>query len=64
MRTLWLLSAAHAVNHAQAAILPLVYIAITKEFGVGVAAIAFLAAAGNIASGLVQLSYGALTRFV
>lgn len=64
MRTLWLLGAAHAVNHAQAAVLPLVYLAIIGEFGVGVAAIAFLAAAGNVASGLVQLAYGALTRFV
>jgi FSR family fosmidomycin resistance protein-like MFS transporter len=62
MRTLWLLSAAHAVNHAQAAVMPLVYLAVIGEFGVGVAGIAFLAAAGNIASGLVQLAYGALTR--
>jgi MFS family permease len=62
MRSLWLLSAAHAVNHAQAAVTPLVYLAVIGEFGVGVAAIAFLAAAGNIASGLVQLAYGALTR--
>jgi FSR family fosmidomycin resistance protein-like MFS transporter len=63
MRTLWLLSAAHAVNHAQAAVLPLVYLALIGEFGVGVAAIAFLAALGNISSGLVQLSYSGLTRF-
>jgi MFS transporter, FSR family, fosmidomycin resistance protein len=63
MRTLWLLSGAHAVNHAQAALLPLVYLAIMDEFGVGVAAIAFLAAAGNVLSGFVQLTYGALTRW-
>jgi FSR family fosmidomycin resistance protein-like MFS transporter len=63
-RTLWLLSAAHAVNHAQAALLPLVYVAITLEFGVSVAAIAFLVAAGNVCSGLIQLTYGAVTRFV
>jgi len=63
MRTLWLLSAAHAVNHAQAVLLPLVYLAIIGEFGVGVAAIAFLAAAGNVGSGLVQLAYGAITRY-
>jgi MFS family permease len=63
MVTLWLLSAAHAVNHAQAAVLPLVYIAIVDEFKIkDVAAIAFLAAAGNILSGLVQLSYSGLTR--
>lgn len=64
MRTLWLLSAAHAANHAQAALLPLVYLKIIDEFGVTVGAIAFLAAAGNVASGLIQLSYGAVTRFV
>lgn len=63
-RTLWLLGAAHAVNHAQAALLPLVYIAIISEFHVSVAAIAFLTAIGNAASGLIQLSYAAVTRFV
>jgi MFS transporter, FSR family, fosmidomycin resistance protein len=64
MRTLWLLSAAHAVNHAQAVVLPLVYVAMVRqsEFGMDVAAIAFLAAAGNIASGFVQLSYSGVTR--
>jgi MFS transporter, FSR family, fosmidomycin resistance protein len=62
MRTLWLLSAAHAVNHAQAALLPLVYLAIIVEFGVGPAAVAYLAAAGNLSAGLLQVSYGALTR--
>ncbi len=64
LRTLWLLSAAHAVNHAQAALLPLVYLAIIPEFNVSVAAIAFLAAAGNLTSGFFQLSYAALTRAV
>jgi MFS transporter, FSR family, fosmidomycin resistance protein len=64
MRTLSLLSAAHAVNHAQAALLPLVYLAIIDEFRVGVAAIAFLAAAGNILAGSIQLAYGALTRLM
>jgi FSR family fosmidomycin resistance protein-like MFS transporter len=64
MRTLWLLSAAHAVNHAQAAVLPLVYLAVIAEFRIDVAQIAFLAAAGNVASGLVQLGYSGLTRVV
>ena len=62
--SLWLLSFAHAVNHAQAALLPLVYIAIITEFGVSVAAIAFLTAFGSICSGLIQLSYAAVTRVV
>jgi MFS family permease len=63
-RTLWLLSIAHAVNHAQAVLLPLVYLRIIVEFGVRVETIAFLAAFGSAASGLVQLSYAKLTRLL
>jgi FSR family fosmidomycin resistance protein-like MFS transporter len=63
-RTLWLLSAAHAVNHAQAALLPLVYLAIIPEFGISAAAIALLVAVGNISSGLIQFTYAGLTRSV
>jgi FSR family fosmidomycin resistance protein-like MFS transporter len=63
-RTLWLLSLAHAVNHAQAALLPLIYLAIIPEFHVDAAAIALLVAAGNISSGMVQFTYSGLTRFV
>ena len=62
--TLWLLSIAHAVNHAQAVLLPLVYIRIIAEFGVTADTIALLAAAGAFASGLVQLSYAKLTRMI
>ena len=63
-RSLWLLSIAHAVNHAQAVILPLIYLRITDEFRVGVDTVAFLAAAGAFASGIVQLSFASLTRLV
>jgi MFS family permease len=63
-RTLWLLSIAHAVNHAQAVLLPLVYVRIIAEFGVTSATIAWLAGAGALASGLVQLSYAKLTRVI
>jgi len=63
-RTLWLLAIAHAVNHAQAVILPLIFLKIIDEFGVGVQAVTFVAAAGAIASGLVQASYGIVTRYV
>ena len=45
-RSLALLSVAHAVNHAFAVLLPLIFLAIIDEFGVGVEAVAFLAAAG------------------
>ncbi|MBA2253643.1 MAG: MFS transporter [Chloroflexi bacterium] len=64
MRTLWLLSAAHAVNHAQAALLPLVYLVVIDELRVGVGEIAYLAAFGSFLAGAVQLSYAAATRYV
>jgi MFS family permease len=62
--TLWLLSIAHAVNHAQAVLLPLIYIQIIGEFGVTESQVAYLAAIGSFASGIVQLSYAKLTRIV
>jgi MFS transporter, FSR family, fosmidomycin resistance protein len=61
-RSLVLLSTAHAVNHAFAVLLPLIFLAIIDEFGVGVGTVAILAAAGAFASGMVQLSYAELTR--
>ena len=62
--TLWLLSIAHAVNHAQAVVLPLVYLKIIVEFGIDPYQVAYLSAIGALASGLVQLSYAKLTRIV
>ena len=62
--TLWLLSIAHAVNHAQAVVLPLIYLRIIAEFGVTESQVAYLAAIGAFASGVVQLSYAKLTRVV
>jgi MFS family permease len=64
MRSLGLLSVAHAINHAQAVLLPLIFVAIIAEFGVGVDTIAFLSALGAFAAGAVQLSYAGLTRVV
>jgi len=64
MRSLGLLSLAHSVNHAQAVLLPLIFLKIIDEFGVGVEAVAFLAATGSFLSGAVQLSYAGLTRVV
>jgi len=64
MRSLGLLSVAHAINHAQAVLLPLIFLKIIDEFGVGVETIAFLAAFGAFASGMVQLSYAGLTRII
>ena len=61
-RTLWLLALAHAVNHAQAVILPPIFLLVVAEFGVGIEAIPFLAAVGAVSSGLVQSTYGLITR--
>jgi MFS family permease len=63
-RTLWLLSIAHAVNHAQAVLLPLVYLRLIAEWGVQPATIAFMAATASFASGAVQLGYAKLTRIM
>ena len=63
-RTLWLLSAAHLVNHAQAVLLPLVYVKLIAELGVTAETIAYMAAAASFASGAVQLSYAKLTRVI
>lgn len=63
-RTLWLLAVAHAVNHAQGVLLPLLFLEFAREFSLSPEAIAYLAAAGSVSSGLIQLSYGALTRTV
>ena len=63
-RSLALLSVAHAINHAQAVILPLIFLKIIVEYGVGVETIAFLAATSAVCAGLIQLSYAGLTRIV
>ena len=64
MRSLGLLSVAHAINHAQAVLLPLIFLKIIAEFGVSVGVMAFLAAIGAFLAGSVQLSYAGLTRIV
>ena len=61
-RTLWLLALAHAVNHAQAVVLPPIFLLVVAEFGVGLEAIPFLAAIGSVGSGLIQSTYGFVTR--
>jgi MFS transporter, FSR family, fosmidomycin resistance protein len=63
-RTLWLLSIAHAVNHAQAVVLPLMYLQIISEFGISESQVAELTAIAAFASGIIQLSYAKLTRVV
>ncbi len=60
--TLALLSLQHALIHAQSALLPLVFIQVIDQFGVGVGEVGLLVAVGNILSGGIQLSFGWLTR--
>lgn len=64
MRSLALLSVAHAVNHAQAVILPFIFLGLIDEFGISVEQVAYLAAIGAFSAGIVQLSYAGLTRVV
>jgi hypothetical protein len=46
-RTLWLLSIAHAVNHAQAVLLPLIFLKIIDEFHTTEGSVAILAPSGR-----------------
>jgi MFS family permease len=62
--SLVLLSFQHALIHGQAALYPIVFLAISAEFGVGAEAIAVLAAVGSILTGSIQLTFGAVTRRV
>lgn len=62
--TLGLLSVQHGFIHAQTALLPLVFIAITPIFGIGVGEIGLLLAVGNILTGVIQLAYAPLQRVV
>jgi MFS family permease len=64
MRSLGLLSVAHAINHAQAVILPVIFVGLIDEFGATVQSIAFLAAFGAFCAGMVQFSFAGLTRVV
>jgi MFS family permease len=61
-RTLGLIATLHAANHAQAVLMPLIYIAIIDEWGVSIGTIGLLVAISSVASGLAQASYASLTR--
>lgn len=62
--TLGLLSAGHAVIHAQSALLPLVYAIVIVEFGLSERDIGVFIAITTIVGGTMQLAYGFLTRIV
>jgi MFS family permease len=62
--TLGLLALAHSLIHMQSALMPLVYIAVIDQFGLDAAAIGVFIAVTTTVAGLMQLSYGFLTRYV
>jgi len=62
--TLALLAVSHAVVHAQSALLPLAYPYVIKDFSLGPGDIGLLLAITSASGGLMQLSYGFLTRRV
>jgi MFS family permease len=62
--TLGLLSVQHALIHAQSALLPLVFVEVIREFGVGVESVGLLLGVANILAGSIQLGYGPLSRVV
>lgn len=62
--TLALLALAHAVVHFQSALMPLVYPILITEFALKPSDIGFFIAVTTATGGLMQLSYGWLTRHV
>lgn len=62
--TLALLSLQHALIHGQAALYPIVFLALIDEFGVSAGMIAILVAISSILTGSLQLAFGVLTRWI
>jgi MFS family permease len=59
-----LLALGHAVIHAQSALMPLVYPVVIDQFGLNVADIGVFIAITTAVGGLMQLTYGFLTRWI
>ncbi|MBI3742597.1 MAG: MFS transporter [Chloroflexi bacterium] len=59
-----MVSLAHAVNHAYATLMPLIYPAIVTEFKLSYTDLGVMVGAANAVSGLMQMSFGYLRRFV
>jgi MFS family permease len=62
--TLGLLALAHSLIHMQSALMPLVYLAVVDQFGLDAATIGVFIAVTTTVAGLMQLSYGFLTRYI
>ena len=63
-RALALLATSHAIVHAQSALLPLVYPYLIVQFALSPADIGLFIAVTTAVGGAMQISYGALTRYV
>ncbi len=59
-----LVSAAHALNHAYAVLMPLVYLFVQKDIPLTNTDIGVMTTAGNAASGLLQLAFSYLSLYV
>ncbi len=64
LAVLALTSVAHALNHAYGALMPLIYPIVIDELHLSYTDIGALVGLTNAAGGLVQFSYGFLTRYV
>ncbi|MFN2484775.1 MAG: MFS transporter [Candidatus Limnocylindria bacterium] len=62
--TLGLISLGHAVIHAQSALMPLIYAVVIVEFGLTASAIGLFIAVTTAVGGLMQMSYGFVTRWI
>jgi len=58
------MSTAHAVIHAQTALMPLVYSAVSVEFALTTAQIGLIIAITDLVGGLSQIGYGYITRYI
>ncbi|MDP2951873.1 MAG: MFS transporter, partial [Chloroflexota bacterium] len=59
-----LVSLSHAMNHVQSGVFTVFYPLFREEFGIGYAGIGFLETTNGLVSGLLQVTYGFLARFV
>ncbi len=59
-----MVSTSHAVNHAYATLMPLIYPIITREFGVTDGQILSMVGIANAASGVMQMAFGSLRRYI
>ena len=63
-RDLTLVSAAHAVIHATAVLMPLIYPLIQKEYGLSYTQIGLIIAIPNAVGGFLQIGCGLLSRYI